>query len=309
MPDFLEITNASIGYQKPLISNVNATLNCGSVTLLIGNNGTGKTSLIKSLINQIPVLNGTVNLDGKSISKLEEKGIAKKIGVVFSKALIPPHYTTRDLISLGKFIHLPYYYELSEQDKKEIETIIIQLKLEEFADLPLNKLSDGNLQKAFIGRAVAQNATLIILDEPTTHLDEYNKIIILKLLRDLAKNHNKSILFSSHDWRLAKEFADYIWYIHDGKFQQGLAEDILLNNEMLTHPQLFILNENFVSPEISAPFLEKEMLYSALQKNFRKDLSNYSITFENGMWIIRYGESTISCSSVEKIIESIKKSF
>ena len=301
-----EIQSAKIGYKKPLISEVNATLEVGEVCLLIGNNGVGKTTLIKSILHQIPVLKGDIFISGKSISKLSDKDIAKEIAVVFSKSQIPSHYTTQDLISLGKFIHLPYYYQLEKEDIKDVENIISQLKLDDYKDIPLQKLSDGNLQKAFIGRALAQNSPMIVLDEPTTHLDEENKIIILKLLRDLAKNYGKIILFSSHDWRLAKEFADKIWFINEGTLQDGLAEDILLHNNLLTHPRLFTINEKFVSPTISAPFLEKEMLYSALQKNFQTDLSNFTITFKDNFWEIIFKQISYNCNTVQDIIQTIQ---
>ena len=303
---FLEIKNTTIGYQKPLISEVNASLDFGDVCLLIGNNGVGKTTLINSILNQIPTLKGDIFINNKNVKKLSDKEIAEQIAVVFSKAQIPANYTTEDLISLGKFIHLPYYYQLEKEDLEDVNNIISQLKLEEYRTTSLQKLSDGNLQKAFIGRALAQNSPMIILDEPTTHLDEENKIIILKLLRDLAKYHNKIILFSSHDWRLAKEFADKIWFINDEKLQEGLAEDILLKNNLLTNPRLFTINEDFVSPEIIAPFLEKEMLYSALQKNFKRDLSGFKIEFQGVFWEIFYQNNRFSCQSIDEILLSIR---
>ena len=303
---FLQIKNTTIGYQKPLISEVNASLDFGDVCLLIGNNGVGKTTLIKSILNQIPTLKGEIFINKKSNKKLTDKEIAEQIAVVFSKAQIPANYTTEDLISLGKFIHLPYYYKLEKEHLEDVNNIISQLKLEEYRTTLLQKLSDGNLQKAFIGRALAQNSPVIILDEPTTHLDEENKIIILKLLRDLAKNHDKIILFSSHDWRLAKEFADKIWFINDEKLEEGLAEDILLHNDLLTNPRIFTINENFVSPIIDAPFLEKEMLYSALQKNFKKDLSGIKINFKGNFWEVNYLQFTDKCHTLENIIKTIK---
>lgn len=303
---FLEIKNTIIGYQKPLISEVNASLDFGDVCLLIGNNGVGKTTLIKSILHQISLLQGDILINKKNIKNLSDKEIAEQIAVVFSKAQIPANYATEDLISLGKFIHLPFYYKLEKDDLEDVNNIISQLKLEEYRNIPLQKLSDGNLQKAFIGRALAQNSPIIILDEPTTHLDEDNKINILKLLRDLAKNHNKIILFSSHDWRLAKEFADKIWYINDQKLQQGLAEDILLQNDLLTNPRLFSINDAFISPTIEAPFLEKEMLYSALQKNFKKDLSGIKINFRDTFWEINYQNISNQCQSIDDLLNSIR---
>ena len=303
---FLHIKNTTIGYQKPLISEFNASLDFGDVCLLIGNNGVGKTTLIKSILNQIPTLKGDIFINNKNVKKLSDKEIAEQIAVVFAKSQIPANYTTEDLISLGKFIHLPYYYKLEKEHLEDVNNIISQLKLEEYRTTSLQKLSDGNLQKAFIGRALAQNSPVIILDEPTTHLDEENKIIILKLLRDLAKNHDKIILFSSHDWRLAKEFADKIWFINNQNLQEGLAEDILLKNNLLTNPRLFTINEEFVSPEIIAPFLEKEMLYSALQKNFKRDLSGFKIEFQGVFWEIFYQNNRFSCQSIDEILLSIR---
>ncbi|MGA9211690.1 ABC transporter ATP-binding protein [Kaistella sp.] len=283
---FLELKNTTIGYKTPLIKGVETSLNLGDICLLIGNNGVGKTTLIKSILNQISLLEGEVFLGQKNIKILSNKEIAEQIAVVFSKSQIPANYTLTDLISLGKYIHYPYYFELKSTDKQEVEGIIESLNLTQYRDFPLQKLSDGNLQKAFIGRALAQNSPMIILDEPTTHLDEENKIIILKLLRNLAKTQNKLILFSSHDWRLAKEFSDKIWLINDEKLNAGIAEDILMKHDELLNPKLFNFNKEFRAPQIFAPTLQKEMLYSFLQKNFNKNLSFLKFEFKDRFWEI-----------------------
>lgn len=283
---FLELKNTHIGYKTALIEDVETGLQPGEICLIIGNNGVGKTTLIKSILNQIPVLRGDIFVHGKNIKALSHKEIAEQVAVVFSKAQTPANYTVEDLISLGKYIHYPFYFELNLSDKQEVEQIISDLNLTQYRNLLLAKLSDGNLQKAFIGRALAQNSPIIILDEPTTHLDEENKIIILKLLRHLAKEHNKLILFSSHDWRLAKEFADKIWLISQEKLDAGIAEEVLLKHQEILDPKLFQLDENFSPPQISAPFLQKELLVSFLQKNFKKKLSEYNFEYQDSFWVI-----------------------
>ena len=281
------IEHTTIGYQEPLIKNINAELNAGEVCLLIGNNGTGKTTLIKSILGQLNVQQGTISLNGKNIKTFSSKQLAEQIAIVFSKSQLPSNYTTTDLVALGKYIHYPFYFELSQEDKNEVQKIIEMLGLAQYSTLPLTKLSDGNLQKAFIGRALAQQSPMLILDEPTTHLDEENKIVILKILRKLAKEQQKLILFSSHDWRLAKEFADKIWYVKEQQLYSGIAEDVLLNHPELTRPQLFHFDENFQPPKISAPKFESEMLYSFLQKNYRKNLSDFEFRFEDNLWRIK----------------------
>ena len=304
---FLQLKNTTIGYKAPLIKGVETDLDLGNICLLIGNNGVGKTTLIKSILHQISLLEGDIFLAGKNIKKLTNKAIAEQIAVVFSKSQIPANYTLTDLISLGKYIHYPYYFELKDSDKEHVQEIIESLNLTHYKNFPLHQLSDGNLQKAFIGRALAQNSPMIILDEPTTHLDEENKIIILKLLRNLAKEQNKLILFSSHDWRLSKEFADKMWIIHEEKLDAGITEDILLKHDDLLNPRLFNLNESFLPPTIFSPPLEKEMLYSFLQKNFKNDLSNLKFELKDAFWEISSDNLQQKCASFAEILLILQK--
>lgn len=303
---YLQIKQADIGYDKTLILNADANLNLGEVCLLIGNNGVGKTTLIKSVLHQTPLLSGEISINHKNIKHLSVKEIAEHIAIVFSKSVIPQNHTVEDLISLGKYIYYPYYFELKKEDKKEVSEIIRELDLDQYKHTLLRNLSDGNLQKAFIGRALTQNSPIIILDEPTTHLDEKNKIIILKTLRKLAKQQNKLILFSSHDWRLAKEFADKIWYVKDQKLYSGMVEDILLQHEELVNPSLFEVNKNFVPPHIAAPDFYKEILYSILQKNFQKDLSPLHFELQDKIWVISHDSSEHQCESFEEIVNFVR---
>jgi len=302
----LQINQANIGHNQVLISNTTANLNLGEVCLLIGNNGVGKTTLIKSILHQIPLLGGEISINKKNIKNLSVKEIAENIAVVFSKSVIPQNYTVEDLISLGKYIYYPFYFELKKEDREEVSGIITELDLDRYKHTLLRNLSDGNLQKAFIGRALTQNSPIIILDEPTTHLDERNKIIILKTLRKLAREQNKLILFSSHDWRLAKEFADKIWYIKDSRLYSGMVEDILLQHKELTSASVFEINANFVAPKISAPDFYKEMLYSLLQKNFQKDLSGLHFEYYDKSWVISGDSVRHQCESFEEIANFVK---
>ena len=171
----------------------------------------------------------------------------------------------------------------------------------------LKNLSDGNLQKAFIGRAIAQNSPIVILDEPTAHLDEENKIMILKLLRNLAIQQNKLIIFSSHDWRLAKEFSDTIWLVKNQSIYAGITEDILSQFDELAKPQLFQFSEKFVAPTIKAPQFEAEILYSFLQKKYQKDLSSLNFEFKDNIWVITDGKNQHFAQNFEEIHQIIVK--
>lgn len=303
----LNITNITIGYSKPLISKGNMRLESGDVCLMIGDNGTGKTTLIKSILGQNDLKSGEILIDGFNLKTLTPKQIAEKIAVVFSSSEVPSNYTVKDLISFGKYIHYPYYFKLSKIDLQEVNDIIESLGLKEFENFQLQNLSDGNLQKAFIGRALAQNSPIIILDEPTTHLDEKNKLMILNLLRKIANTQNKIILFSSHDWRLSKEFSDKICFLKNQELQFGIAEDVLSKNPDLLSPKLFPINSDFSPPEIIAPQLQKEMLYSFLQKNSSKNLDSFKFNFIDGIWVVSHNDIQHKAITFKDIAELLSK--
>lgn len=303
---FLEFKNVSVGYDTPLIENINTSLKLGDICLMIGSNGVGKTTLIRSIFNQIRLLNGNILIEGRENTSLEEKEIAMKISGVFSKSLIPDNYTTRELISLGKFIHYPYYFELNKKDKKQVEEVIKKFRLEQYADISIRNLSDGNLQKVFIARAFVQDSPMIILDEPTTYLDEENKNEVLKLLRILAKEYQKLILFSSHDWRFAKNFVDKIWFIKNKKLHSGLAEDIIYQFNLLSINSLE--RTDFIPPKIEAPTDEKKLLITLLRKNFNIDLSSFYFKFTGNHWIISLNGKEIKQAHLfESILKVVKE--
>ncbi|WP_417428811.1 ABC transporter ATP-binding protein [Halpernia sp.] len=303
----LKLQNITIGYSKPLISDGNMELETGDVCLIIGDNGVGKTTLIKTILGQISLIKGGIFIDNFNLNLLNSKEIAKKISVVFSKSEVPNHFTVKDLIAFGKYIHYPYYFKLNKFDLEEVDEIIESLGLKEYENFQLKQLSDGNLQKVFIGRALAQNTPMIILDEPTTHLDEKNKLMILNLMRNIAKNKEKIILFSSHDWRLAKEFSDKICLLKDEQLFSGISEDILLQHSDLTQPNLYKINSEFVSPQILAPELQKELLYSFLQKNFPKNLKHLKFTWRDGFWEINLKDKQENINNFEDILVLLSK--
>lgn len=132
---FLKFNNAEIGYQQPLIRNVNCGLERGEVVLLIGDNGSGKTTLFKSILNSVP-LRGRDFLDNANISRLSRKEIAKKAAAVLSRGAIPAHLAARDLVAFGRFIHYPYYFKISEDDNEMVERILIDLGLKNIPTPP-----------------------------------------------------------------------------------------------------------------------------------------------------------------------------
>lgn len=199
---------------------------------LVGQNGVGKSTLIRTLCGLHPPLSGKIELDGNPISHYSRSAISKKIGVVLTGKPDSLNLSVLELIALGRHPHTGWLGVLRESDKKIIEASITQMEINYIATKKLFELSDGQLQKVMIARALAQDADLIILDEPTSHLDLKNKIEVLELLRKIAKT-GKGILISTHEIQLASQVCDQFWCVDFGlPFLTGSAKDIL-NSEVL----------------------------------------------------------------------------
>ncbi len=222
----LELKNLSIGYDKVLINSISTSLQQGEIALLIGKNGTGKTTLLKTLFNEVSLLNGSILIDNQELTK---ENFYHHLSIVLSNSTVNSEMTVLEVLELGRFPYKKWYEKINQEEKKWIDKILNLTNLEQYKNFPVNKLSDGNLQKTFIARALVQNTDFILLDEPTTHLDLENKLIILDLLKTFAKEYNKGILFTSHDWQFSFSIADNLWCIDNQQFISGNLEDVAKN--------------------------------------------------------------------------------
>jgi iron complex transport system ATP-binding protein len=209
----LKTTDLSIGYaskkaQTVVASNINIELNQGELVGLIGANGIGKSTLLRTLTNVQNPLKGHVLINEKSLSKYATLDLAKVMSLVLTEQMTSKNLSVFELVALGRQPYTNWVGNLSENDIAIINKALNQTNIENLKDKKCFELSDGQLQKAMITRALAQDTDLIILDEPTTHLDMYHKAYILKLLQKLAKETNKTILFSSHEIDLAIQLCD-----------------------------------------------------------------------------------------------------
>ena len=213
--NILSTSNLSIGYttkkEKIIIaSNLNLNLQSGKLISLIGANGIGKSTLLRTLCGIQKPLSGIVFLNQNDIQDYEPLALAQNLSLVLTEKLPPSNLTVFELIALGRQPYTNWLGKLSNDDITKVNEAMQVNQIEHLATKKHFEISDGQLQKVLIARALAQDTPLIILDEPTTHLDLLHKVSVFKLLKKLSQEINKCILFSTHDIDLAIQLSDEI---------------------------------------------------------------------------------------------------
>lgn len=229
----------SIGYsnknkQTIVASNINIKLQQGELIGLIGPNGIGKSTLLRTLTKVQPTLNGTVFITDKELKEYNAIELAKSLSLVLTEQVLSTNLSVFELVALGRQPYTNWVGNLSYNDIEIVNRSLNQTNIVDLKHRNCFELSDGQLQKVMIARALAQDTDLIILDEPTTHLDMYHKAYILKLLQKMAKATNKTVLFSSHEIDLAIQLCDKLIIMSE-------------NNVIIDTPSNHIKNGNFNS--------------------------------------------------------------
>ncbi len=207
----ITIKELAVGYSsKTVASNINFTLEPGVLCGIVGVNGIGKSTLLRTLANFQPKLSGSIEIQNKNLEKYAPTELAQKLSVVLTEQPTSKNLTVQELIALGRQPYTNWIGTLTSKDKEHIQKSMDAFLLEELRFSKCHELSDGQLQRVLIARAMAQDTPLILLDEPTTHLDLYHKVQILKLLQQLAHQNQKTIIFTTHEIDLAIQLCDKI---------------------------------------------------------------------------------------------------
>ena len=233
-PTYLHTKNLSIGYaDKILLSHLDLQLNKGEMVCLLGANGVGKSTLIRTILGLTPALDGRVFINEKPLSDLHIKTVAKHISIVLTTGIPPNNFTVYELVALGRTPHTNWLGKLNQTDKARIKDAMQLVAITHFSDRQVNSLSDGERQRVMLAKALVQDTELIILDEPTAHLDVTNRVALLLLLKKLAKETGKGILLSTHELELALQVADSIWLINNKKKMiKGTPNELILSNSI-----------------------------------------------------------------------------
>ncbi len=233
----LTAKNLSIGYGskkeiKVISKHINLSLRKGELVCLVGKNGIGKSTLLRTLTKMQPKLAGDIHVEEKSIDLFSRNELAKIISLVLTERIPSSNLTVYELIALGRQPYTNWIGKLLEEDLNQIKEAMSQSHLIELMHERCDKLSDGQLQRAMICRALAQNTDLIILDEPTAHLDVQHKMETFKLLKKIAHELNRAILISTHEIQLATQIADELWLMTEEKIITGVPSELIASDQI-----------------------------------------------------------------------------
>jgi iron complex transport system ATP-binding protein len=234
----LEGKGLSLGYvqqkgKKEILSDLDFKLFSGELTCLLGPNGVGKSTLVKSILGQIQPWKGELFLQNHPLEKFGIADLAKKISVVLTEPVFPGNMTVGQLVALGRTPHTGWSGRLNTQDREVVEKALHDTKILYLKNERLGEISDGQRQKAMIARALAQDGQVMVLDEPTAHLDLVNRMEIMHLLREIALTKNKAILVVTHDLEIAVETADRFWVLTCGSpLLSGRPEDLMISGKI-----------------------------------------------------------------------------
>ena len=230
----LSVENLSVGFRQPsgnpviLQSGIHFSANPGEMVALIGSNGIGKTTLLRTIIGFQDSFEGKVKIDGKNLENISQKERARLISYVSTEAIRMSNMTVFDLVAYGRFPYTGWLGKMDEKDRKMVHEAIENVGLAGFEFQQISKISDGERQRAMIARALAQDTPIIILDEPTAFLDVSNKYGIFHLLQTFAAERGVTIVLSTHDLNIALREVDKLWImVPDGNLE-GSPEDAVL---------------------------------------------------------------------------------
>ncbi|MBO0998124.1 ABC transporter ATP-binding protein [Bacillus sp. SD075] len=230
----LSAEHLSLSYgSTQIIDNIDLEIPEGKISIIIGSNGCGKSTILRSLARLLTPQQGTIYLDGKAIHHQSSKEVAKKLAILPQAPEAPEDITVKELCYYGRHPHKGLFSRQTPEDHAIVDRALSATKMTEFADRTLDALSGGQRQRAWISMALVQETDLLLLDEPTTYLDLAHQIEILELLRDLNVTYGRTIVMVLHDLNQAAQYADRLISIVKGKIYKEGTPETVFTKEMI----------------------------------------------------------------------------
>ena len=224
----ISLSQLSVGYSSshPVISDINLELKSGQLACLIGENGIGKSTLLKTLTGFLPKLNGSLLLDNRDIESFSQRELARQVSIVLTQKPDVQNLTIEEIIGLGRSPYTGFFGRLRAEDRKVVDDAIATMGIEKLRGRMIQTLSDGERQKVMIAKALSQETPIILLDEPTAFLDFPSKAETFQSLQRMAHERDKLILLSTHDLELAVRFSDSLLEVKAGTLKAVSAAEV-----------------------------------------------------------------------------------
>lgn len=224
----ISLSQLSVGYtlSHPVISDINLELRSGQLACLIGENGIGKSTLLKTLTGFLPKLKGSLLLGNRDIESFSQRELARQVSIVLTQKPDVQNLTIEEIIGLGRSPYTGFFGRLRAEDRKVVDDAIATMGIEKLRGRMIQTLSDGERQKVMIAKALAQETPIILLDEPTAFLDFPSKAETFQSLQRMVHERDKLILLSTHDLELAVRFADSLLEVKKGALQAVSAAEV-----------------------------------------------------------------------------------
>jgi iron complex transport system ATP-binding protein len=230
----LRTRDLAIGYRtrrlrRAVLEHVNLAVRAGELVCLIGPNGIGKSTLLRTLARMQPALWGSVELGGADLRSITHAELARRLGVVLTERVAIEALPVRRIVELGRYPHSGWFGRITDRDRRSVDWAIEAVGATHLAERDFSRLSDGERQRVMIARALAQEPTLLVLDEPTAFLDVPSRVELMGLLRQLTREGPLAVVVSTHDLELALRTTDVVWLVMPGGgLMTGAPEDVVL---------------------------------------------------------------------------------
>lgn len=249
-----------VGYEKKIVvDDVNIDLHRGEILCILGPNGCGKSTILKTITDHIELIDGSMTVLGRDLNALNHKDRAKEMSVVLTERIAPQLMTAEEIVATGRYPYTNHFGKLNRKDKEIIDESIEIVDGEKLRYKEFQSLSDGEKQRIMIARAICQESDIMVLDEPTSFLDIRFKIDLLNILRKLSLDKNKTIIMSLHEVDLVPKIADKVLLIKGGKiFKYGAPEDVITDEVITEIYNLDCGSFNTTIGNIELPRIQKE---------------------------------------------------
>ncbi|WP_432348930.1 ABC transporter ATP-binding protein (plasmid) [Shinella yambaruensis] len=249
-PHTLLASDLSAGYGETLIlDGLDLAVPPGRITVIVGANACGKSTLLRTLSRLLPARKGQVLLDGKSIHRIPSRDLARTLGLLPQSPIAPEGITVADLVSRGRHPHQGVFSRWTREDDEAVAAALAATKTDDLSERPIDELSGGQRQRVWIAMALAQQTDLLLLDEPTTFLDISHQIEVLDLLTDLNQTRGTTIVMVLHDLNLAARYADHLVAMTKGRLHVAGPPEAVLTEDHVR--QVFGLESRIITDPTS----------------------------------------------------------